>query len=168
MALAGGGWAASTLATDRPMTADRETIVDEALESNEATMVRVAMRSQVETPTFDPAEIASATAIHLPRFPAGWRITDVQIYPSDAGPGVQIAIRTEQGKALTLLALRSGVLAGLDGAMPRLERHGVQSVAYWNDGAADIALVSRESTDVLGRLATQLAPVTQGRVAEPR
>lgn len=112
--------------------------VDTAVNSHRIAMLRARMDSQVETPVFDMREIATHTDIALPRLPAEWRVTDVQLFPTPEGPALLIAIRDNRdGQRLSLFAINA------DSAAPRRPdavREGAQSVAYWRREGMSYAL----------------------------
>lgn len=69
------------------------TYVEDALMAHRTTMVRASMASQPEVPDYDSGRRA-ATAIVMPGLPEGWRVTDVQLFPSKFGPSVEMALYT--------------------------------------------------------------------------
>lgn len=112
--------------------------VDDALASHLVSGIRAEMVSQVETPKFDAREIHRATNISVPHVPAGWRVTDVQLFPTDSGPALVMALKTKDGDHLSLFATRQR-----NGASERPDaiREGEHSVAYWRHGETSYALV---------------------------
>lgn len=112
--------------------------VDYALTSHRVAQMRATMASQVEMPQFDAREIEASTAIALPSVPSGWRITDVQLFPTGKGPALLVAVRTRGGDSLSLFALRDRTGAP---ERPDAIREGAQSVAYWRRGDMSYALV---------------------------
>lgn len=82
--------------------------IDLALDAHDNSRLRQAMRSQLESPRFDAAEIRRATGIELPEVPAGWTVSDVQIYPSPYGPSLEMALYSPGNGFLSLFAVRTG------------------------------------------------------------
>ena len=80
----------------------------DAIMAHRTTLIRTAMHSQPEVPSYDPAEIRTATAIVMPSLPGGWEVANVQIFPSTFGPSVEIVIRTEALGTASLFAVRPG------------------------------------------------------------
>jgi anti-sigma factor RsiW len=111
--------------------------VDYAVNSHRIAMMRAAMVSQVETPRYDAREIASNTRIAMPHLPGDWRVTDVQLFPTERGPALVVAVKTEGGKNFSLFALRDRSRAP---ERPDAVREGAESVAYWRRGDMSYAL----------------------------
>ena len=127
--------------------------VDDALASHRVAGMRAGMDSQLETPTFDAREIRLATNIAVPRVPADWKVTDVQLFPTDRGPALVMALRTKDGDHLSLFTTREG-----NGAPERPDsvREGAHSVAYWRRGDMSYALVGDSEPAALGASAEAL------------
>ncbi|WP_246171557.1 anti-sigma factor family protein [Sphingobium limneticum] len=111
--------------------------VDYAVNSHRIAMMRAAMVSQVETPKYDAREIASNTRIAMPHLPDDWRVTDVQLFPTERGPALVIAVKTEGGQNFSLFALRDRSRAP---ERPDAVQEGAESVAYWRRGDMSYAL----------------------------
>lgn len=111
--------------------------VDYAVNSHRIAMMRAAMVSQVETPRFDAREIAFNTKIAMPHLPDDWRVTDVQLFPTERGPALVIAVKTEGGQNFSLFALRDRSRAP---ERPDAVQEGAESVAYWRRGDMSYAL----------------------------
>lgn len=128
--------------------------VDYALSSHRVAMMRAGMVSQAEAPRFDAHEITSNTEISIPSMPADWKITDVQLFPTDRGPALLVAVRTQAGDPMSLFALRDR-----SGAPERPDaiREGGQSVAYWRRGEMSYALVGNSDPGALDATAEALA-----------
>ncbi len=139
---------------NRTATAALPSYVSDAVMSYHTGLLRAAMASQVETLTFDQTEIRDRTQIRVPRLPAGWRVTDVQIFPSDDGPALQIMIHTPAGKDVSIFAVRAQTAAP---PTPVAIRHGNSSVAYWRHGDISYALTGAEAPEALDLAATDLA-----------
>src|SRR5690606_757308 len=109
-------------------------------------LVRAAMRSQPQATHYDPDEIRHATRISLPRLPADWRVDDVQVFPSQEGPSVEMALTAGglgQASLFAAHAPRFGVIA--PAVVDRPEGH----VAYWQVGRHVYALTAEAPRDEL-------------------
>lgn len=108
--------------------------VEDAVMSWHATQLRIAMRSQMQTPHVDTEELLRTLQIRLPPLPAEWRLLDAQVYPSEAGPGISVFVELAAGRRLNLFAVRSSTAAS---AMPTVTSRKGRPAAYWElDGAA--------------------------------
>ena len=136
-----------------PATADN-TFVDDAVQSHQTALIRARMRSQSRSVSYDPLEIRRATGIPLPHLPKGWRVLDAQVYPTDDGPSVQIAVEAERGERLSLFGMRADTPAGRD---PLLAKRQDEQVAYWENGRYAYALVSPMAPQRLLGLALRIA-----------
>ena len=107
--------------------------VEDAADSRQASILRAAMVSQTETPTLDAAEIRRTMRLRLPALPADWRVVDVQVYPSDDGPSVNLVLDTPKGRRLILSASRTNAGPRVPGIAVRED----EAVAFWSrDGGA--------------------------------
>jgi anti-sigma factor RsiW len=127
--------------------------VDDALMSHRTTLLRAAMASQPETTHFDPADLMRATRIRVPRLPEGWRIHDVQLFPSDEGPALQLSVRTREGQLYSIFAVRASTSAP---KQPSAVRRGGESIAFWRQGDLSYALTGAVTPEELGRVADDL------------
>ena len=128
--------------------------VEEAAESRQAALVRAAMTSQLETPELDAAEIRRALRLELPRLPDGWRVIDVQVYPTDAGPSVNVSAQAPDGRRLSLFVVRAATAAT---ARPELARRGGETAAFWERGQSAYVLSGDAPGEVLLSVAKALA-----------
>lgn len=153
-ALVGLGWLGHAAMGDLAAPVQAADIIDEAEESWRASQIRQDMASQPETLRLDRSEIAAATGISLPQFPAGWQVLDVQVYPSDLGPAVVAVLLTETGEEVSLFATRAET--GAD-RLPLLERRAGQPFAYWEQGPLAFALTGELPSASLLALAAGLS-----------
>jgi anti-sigma factor RsiW len=116
--------------------------------------MRARMRSQPETPDYDPEEIRLATQIVMPALPRGWRVLDVQVFPSHGGPSVEMTIEAGQLGALSLFAVR---IAEPRMSAPATVATGAEHVAYWRAGHLAYALTGPAPESDLEQAARQLA-----------
>jgi anti-sigma factor RsiW len=128
--------------------------VDAAVRAHRTSIVRAAMASQPEVSDFDPAEIRAATAITLPTLPDGWKVKDVQIYPSQFGPSVEMAIESEDHGMLSLFAVRPGTF---DVVPPKVIHTADAAAAYFQIGEVAYALIAKADVNGLDRAASLLA-----------
>lgn len=127
--------------------------VEQAIQAHRTTLLREKMPSQPLTSTLDADDIRSATAIVLPRLPKDWSVVDVQIFPSDFGPSVEMSIKTGDDQKLSLFAVRPGFFAVEQVTDVNLAN---AEAAYWQIGEVAYALVSSEPGTGLADEATML------------
>ena len=104
------------------------TFVEEAARAHHISLLRAAMPSQEEDPTYDSEEIAAMTAIILPRLPEDWKVMDVQIYPARTGPSVEMMVSVPGVGHVSLFTVRS-VDPGKPG--PRQASFNNQNSVWW-------------------------------------
>jgi anti-sigma factor RsiW len=156
--LVAAGWVAHTsfgafTATEVVASVPAPAYVEDAVRAYQTAVLRQSVPSQAVA-SYRAEDIRAATAIVMPQIPKDWTISDVQIFPSEFGPSVEMAIRTEDGKQISLFAVRPGVFSvrsvnhiALDNA----------EAAYWQIGDVAYALVTADRTIPLDRAADQLA-----------
>ena len=128
--------------------------VEDAIRAHATTLVRAGMRSLPATATYDAAEIRAATGIVMPDVPDGWQIRDVQLYPSQFGPSVELAIDAGELGSLSLFAERPGVF----NVVPVTQSATAEAdAAYWQIGDVAYALVGASGSTNLDRAAVRLA-----------
>jgi anti-sigma factor RsiW len=132
--------------------------VAEAAESREAALVRAKMVSQVETPSLDPSEITRMLRVQLPQLPTNWRVVDAQVFPTDAGPSLNLVLETSGLKRLDLFAVRADTLTG---ERPELASRGRETVAFWEDGDSAYVLSGDAQAKDLLQEATTLSKRTK-------
>lgn len=154
LGLFAAGWTANDLTGDLSSPAQAASIVDEAHASYTVSRARQAMISLPEAERLDPREIAQATGLSLPELPKGWRVSDVQLYPSDLGNSLTVTLTTDQDERLSLFAARAETPAE---GLPLVERRKGTSIAYWEEGPFAYALVGEIETQVLLRRAAQMS-----------
>ncbi|WP_420144553.1 anti-sigma factor family protein [Sphingobium sp.] len=127
--------------------------VDYAVNSHRIAMMRAAMVSQVETPHYNAQEIATNTRIAMPQLPTDWRVTDVQLFPTERGPALVIAVKTQDGQDFSLFALRDRSRAP---ERPDAVQEGTESVAYWRRGDMSYALTGATEPGLIDATAEAL------------
>lgn len=114
-------------------------LVDLAIRAHAAEAVRSEMPAQPASTDYDPDAIRAKTAVVMPELPKDWRVADVEIFPSDYGPSVEVRMQTGEGLQLSLFAVRPGYFAvepvkdlAIDGG----------EAAWWQIGDVAYAVVS--------------------------
>lgn len=155
MVLVAAGWSAHALVTPAsgPGDTGMPAYVEAAVSARQTSLLRAAMFSQPEVPSYDRSELLSATAIAMPELPADWVVTDVQVFPSRFGPSIEMAIQTEQYGTLSLFAARPGGFAVVPVSTLALTE---LSGAHWQIGEVAYALLGEGGTDSLGIAASGL------------
>lgn len=128
--------------------------VEEAAQAHRTSIVRAAMASQPQVPGYDPEELRAATGIVMPTLPEGWRVTDVQVYPSRFGPSVEMAIQAGPLGDLSLFAVRPGTFDVVPATAVVLSD---VTAAFFQIGDVAYALVAGADADALERSAVGLA-----------
>lgn len=127
--------------------------VSAAVEAHHTTELRSSMQSQTQGTTYDPAELLARTQLKLPPLPEAWRVIDVQVYPYDHGPSVEVAVATSEFGPLSIFAAKPGQFLMMP---PRTRYVEDTTTAYWQLGEIAYALVSTGKQDDVGRAATFL------------
>jgi anti-sigma factor RsiW len=128
--------------------------VADAVRAHRTAQLRARMRSQPEASNYDPDEIHQATQIVMPTLPRGWRVLDVQVFPTQGGPSVEMTIETGQLGALSLFAVR---IAEPRMTAPAMVATGAEQVAHWRAGHLAYALTGPAPESDLEQAARQLA-----------
>lgn len=139
--------------------------VAEAVMAHRTSLMRAAMGSQPEAVYYNPSEIRSATRIALPQLPTAWQVTDVQIFPSDDGPTVAMALETGELGVVSLFAARSPEFADRE---PETVETRSGPVAYWQIGDLAYALTGAVSSSDLQNAAARLSRASYDRPGKTR
>lgn len=134
--------------------------VAEAVQAHRTSLMRASMRSAPEAVYYDPAEIRSATRIVMPQLPADWQVTDVQIFPSEDGPTVAMAVNTRTMGQVSLFAARAPEFADRE---PEVAQAGRRAVAYWQMGHLAYALTGAASPAKIEAAAGKLSDALNER-----
>jgi anti-sigma factor RsiW len=157
MACAAAGWAFATgLDEDGPLQGllTAPEYVEDAVMAWRATHLRISMDSQVQTPSLDAVELRRVTQIRVPALPREWRLLDAQIYPWEAGPGINMLFETFAGGQLNLFAVRSSTAATGE---PQIVTRMDAEAAYWElEGAAYVLTGDASRAEILAH-ATRLS-----------
>jgi len=156
--LVAAGWIAHTsfgafTATEVAASVPAPAYVEDAVRAYQTALLRQSVPSQTVA-SYKPEDIRAATAIVMPQLPDDWAIADVQIFPSEFGPSVEMAIKTAQGKPLSLFAVRPGGFAVRPVHHVALHR---AEAAYWQIGDVAYALVAGDRDINLDAAADKLA-----------
>lgn len=127
--------------------------VTAAVEAHRVTALRAGMHSQPPATEYDPAELLAETAIRMPALPAGWTVTDVQVFPSHFGPSVELAVAAGELGAVTLFAARPGQFVV---QRPSTRLVDDTTTAYWQFGDIAYALVAGAPPGEVSRAAGAL------------
>ena len=107
-------------------------------------------------PEPDPEPIPELLTLVNPwnQVPEDWTVTDVQLYPTERGPALLMAVQTLEGDRLSIFLQRR-----TNGApeQPDAIREGAQSVAYWRRGDMSYALVGESEPGEMDARAEVLA-----------
>jgi anti-sigma factor RsiW len=127
--------------------------VEDAARSHRTALVRASMQSQPGMPDYDREEIRSATAIVVPDLPQGWKVRDVQIFPSTYGPSVEMAVDGGPLGTLSLFAVRPG---GFNVHPTTVATTQEVTTVYWQIGEVAYALVGKTESSALEAAAADL------------
>jgi len=103
--------------------------VEEAIEARQTSILRAEMASQIEAPMFDPQDVRAATRISIPVLPTNWSLRDVQLFPSDYGPSLQVIAEIPGHRRMALFAARARTD---DIAVSGQTKVGDQDAIYWS------------------------------------
>ncbi|MDQ0839954.1 anti-sigma factor family protein [Sphingomonas faeni] len=103
--------------------------VEEAIEARQTSILRAEMASQIEAPAFDPKDVRAATRISIPMLPPTWSLRDVQLFPSDYGPSLQVVAEIPGNRRMALFAARA---RAADIAVSGQTKVGDQDAIYWS------------------------------------
>lgn len=134
--LVGAGWLAHSsvgvlgIADSQASPIDPALVAD-AQQARDAARIRARIASQHLIPAYDQAGIEAATGIALPGLPEGWKVRDVQVFPSRNGAGIEVAIEAGSLGELSLFATHS---RDPEGRAALVTRSKDGETAYWTDG----------------------------------
>jgi anti-sigma factor RsiW len=156
--LVAAGWVAHTsfgafTATEVAASVPAPAYVEDAVRAYHTAMLRQSVPSQ-SVASYKPEDIRSATAIVMPQLPEDWTISDVQIFPSEFGPSVEMTVKTADSKQLSLFAVRPGAFAVQSVTHVALDK---AEAAYWQIGDVAYALVAGDRDINLDAEADRLA-----------
>lgn len=151
------GWAFATgLDDDGPLQGllKAPEYVEDAVMAWHATHVRINLDSQMQSAVLDVEELERVMHIRVPALPAEWKLLDAQVYPSEAGPGINMLLTTTEGRQLNLFAVRSNTAAS---RIPDVAARNGAYAAYWEVDGAAYVLTGEGSADDMLLQATRLS-----------
>ncbi len=156
--LVAAGWVAHTsfgafTATEVAASVPAPAYVEDAVRAYQTALLRQSVPSQ-PVASYKAEDIRAATAIVMPQLPEDWKISDVQIFPSEFGPSVEMAIKTPQDRQISLFAVRPGAFAVQSVKHVALDK---AEAAYWQIGEVAYALVAGDREINLDAEADRLA-----------
>ncbi len=156
--LVAAGWTTHTFfgaftATEVAASVPAPAYVEDAVRAYHTAMLRQSVPSQTVS-AYKPEDIRAATGIVMPQLPEDWSISDVQIFPSEFGPSVEMALKTTDGRQLSLFAVRPGAFAVQSVSHIALDN---AESAYWQIGDVAYALVADDRNINLDQAAEKLA-----------
>lgn len=137
--------------------------VDEALDARRTQSLRERLIPPSESFRYDPAKLHSETNLAMPTLPAGWKVTDVQVYPWHEGYSVAVTANAGQLGTVTLFAAPyvSDVYQGLNTTVV-----GGATATFWQSGGLAYALVGQASESLLQEAAEVLLASLPAETAE--
>lgn len=139
-----------------PAAAEPRGFIEEALMSHRVALVRERMESQIEAPSFDPADVRTALQIGIPALPAGLKFVDAQVFPSDYGPSLQLVIAGDGPAEFSLFTVRAPLVDGV-GSQPVMRQLGDADVSYWARAGNVYVLTGTPLPEDIQALAVDLA-----------
>lgn len=127
--------------------------VDEALQSHKVAQERIRLRRSPPA-RFDVAGLALAARVTIPTLPPGWRVSEVQLFPSESGPSLQLTIKRRGSASISLFAARDSDAAPVK---PDVVTRDGNSIAYWQEGEQAYALIGKGPPAEIDRIAEDLA-----------
>ncbi len=112
-------------------------LVADARQAREAAQIRARFTPERMAPSYDKANLSSATGIPLPDLPEGWAVRDVQIVPGRYGAGVEVLFDAPGLGEVSLFAARSATESASAGDV---KSPGDGETAYWTAGRSVYAL----------------------------
>jgi anti-sigma factor RsiW len=128
--------------------------LEDAAEARQAADLRARMASQPQTPRVDAGEVRQVMDLPLPELPRDWRVMDAQVFPTDEGPALALALERPDRTRLDLFVVRA---AGDDVDPPELALRGREAAAFWENGPAAYVLGGSVPRETLLSLARTLA-----------
>lgn len=128
--------------------------VDVAIEAHRDTSVHPPLYPQIQG--YNRRQLLSATAIAMPHLPPDWKVVDVQAYPSQYGPSVEVLVAAPGMGAVSFFATRPGNSAMVEVNSDRVDgvataNWQVGDVAYALVGDTDLPRIERAAEDLTGR-----------------
>lgn len=107
----GLGWGAQGLRAERPVGAEVASVLDTALDAQEAVLLRASLIGDLGPMPNNPERIAARLGITLPDLPRGWTIRAAQVVATPERPGLAMVIDSPDLGEVMLF----GVMRTVDG-----------------------------------------------------
>lgn len=162
LACAVAGWAFATgLDEDGPLQGliKAPEYVEDAVMAWHATHVRIQLQSQSQSAVLNAEELERVMHIRVPVMPADWILLDAQVYPSEAGPGINMLLTAADGRQLNLFAVKSDTAAS---STPEVATRNGAHAAYWEANGDAYVLTGEGSAQDMLRQATRLSQGAAG------
>ncbi|MGV7031159.1 anti-sigma factor family protein [Methylobacterium symbioticum] len=132
------------------------TLIEDAQQARQVALLRAGIASQSGGITYDRAAIETATGIRLPVLPETWTVSDVQVFPSRHGTGIEITAQAADLGEISLFAThRRG-----NGPANEIAGAGDGTTVTWNGAHCAYALSGSRDEEALRRAAGTLAAST--------
>jgi anti-sigma factor RsiW len=124
--------------------------LEDAWQAHRTELVRTRMPTQSHEQSYDQNEIFEATKISMPRLPPGWRVTDLQIFPSHQGASVEASVMAGSMGRVSLFAAHVDSAATFP---PTMALSGNDATFYWQSGSQVFAITGENAGRSLRRAA---------------
>lgn len=128
--------------------------LDDAVQSRDASLIRTAMSSRPKAPWMRPGDIRTAIRIRLPVLPDGWRLVDVQVFPSDLGPSAQLLIDTGDNGQVSLF---SSMTRGDETFEPVVVDRFGETMVFWEIQGQSFVMIGDQPRTELRDMAADLS-----------
>lgn len=125
-------------------------LVEDARQARAVAQLRAV--TAADAAAYDRDRLRAATGIDLPPLPAGWRVRDLQVFPSRHGTGIEVSFEAETLGEVSLFATRADGHAGLSMLGDTAEGR----VFAWTSGGSAYAVSGPQRDAVLQRAASLL------------
>ena len=147
------GWGTVQAGYRLSRAVEHEQFVEEALQSHWIAQTRIRLRRSPAA-EYDVGGLASEARIMIPHLPPGWRVSEVQLFPSESGPALQLLIRKNGAEPISLFAARHRNAAPVK---PDVVTRDGNSIAYWQEGEQAYAIIGTRPPAEIDRLAEDVA-----------
>lgn len=152
--LARGEMTASDVASGLTKAVAPPVLISDAVRSYHAALLRSEMHFAPTLKTVDRKDIESATHIALPDLPDSWEVKDIEVFPSDEGPSLELTLDAQDLGTVSLFAVRASDDAQI---APTAAHDGTDAIAYWQNGQVAYALVSAGEREGLLKAAQSMS-----------
>lgn len=130
------------------------TFVDQAITAHRTSQLRAGMLSQPHVAHLNTEDILRTIGIPMPAVPSDWKVLDVQVFPSAAGPSVEVVMRAGNLGPLSVFATKTTRQLDITGRAS--SRQGDAGVVYWQKGEWAYAVIGEQADTELDHAAGQL------------